>query len=335
MPDQRRDATRKPSAARKIAWLGVVVLVAVVLYVGAWFFIAARIENSLPDFFAQAQSEGISPRCDNAEVRGFPFRLGLFCNGVAVEFEESATTVSAGPVRSLAQVYNPRHIVSEIDGPLTIKGTAGLDLVLDWQLLHMSTVLSGNGVNRASAEGVNISLSGDSPAFPVRLDATAERVTAHARANEGDLDVVITADGFTSPLALNARRINLEATVENSASFLHGEEPDLRGKTIHLHGLRSELDGGGAASLSGIVSIDRQGRASGDLQLRLEQPAAVLQAIAVLRPELAEDINRYGGLVTALDTEPGDGSDTITVPLTLRDGNASIGFLNLGTVPAL
>ena len=63
--------------------------------------------------------------CVNLTARGFPFRIGLFCDRVAFEQPSAAMTLSAGAFRSAGQIYDPMRLVAELDGPakITRRGT--------------------------------------------------------------------------------------------------------------------------------------------------------------------------------------------------------------------
>jgi hypothetical protein len=333
-PDTGNRATSRPG--RRIVWLGVAVVVACLLYTAGWFVFAGQIEQRLPALFALTERQGVRTDCANASVQGYPFRIGIFCDRTTIDFARDNIALKAGALRSAAQVYNPRHIVSELDGPASLTGDRGLSARADWQLLHASTVFAGDGVDRASLEGKGATLVLDSDDLPITISGDSRRFAAHVRRNEGDLDAVVEVDDFSSPLTLDTKHISLQATVVGGAEFLkEGARPDLRGRTVRLHDLSSEFAAGGTVSLSGDVAFGVDGLASGDLRIRLGDYQAVAARIGELQPELAEQINRFAPILVALDTEPDDGADTVTLPLTIRNGNASIGILPLGKIPPL
>jgi hypothetical protein len=328
----RRGATSRPG--RRIVWLGVAVVILCAAYTAGWYYFAGRIEDRLPALFALSERQGVRTECNNASVQGYPFRIGIFCDRTTIDFDRDNIELKAGALRSAAQVYNPRHIVSELDGPASLAGDRGLMARADWQLLHASTVFTDDGVDRASLEGKGATLVLDSDDLPVTISGESSRFAAHVRRDQDDLDLVIETDDFTSPLTLDTKHFSLEATVVGAASFLkEGARPELRGKTVRLHGLSSEFAAGGTVSLSGDVAIGMDGLASGDLRITLGDYQAVAARIGEVQPDLAEQINRFAPILVALDIDPDDGSDTVTLPLTIRNGNAAIGILPLGQIP--
>lgn len=333
-PDTGNRATSRPG--RRIVWLGVAVVVACLLYTAGWFVFAGQIEQRLPALFALTERQGVRTDCANASVQGYPFRIGIFCDRTTIDFARDNIALKAGALRSAAQVYNPRHIVSELDGPASLTGDRGLSARADWQLLQASTVFAGDGVDRASLEGKGATLVLDSDDLPITISGDSRRFAAHVRRNEGDLDAAVEVDDFSSPLTLDTKHISLQATVVGGAAFLkEGARPDLRGRTVRLHDLSSEFAAGGTVSLSGDVAFGVDGLATGDLKIRLGDYQAVAARIGEVQPELAEQFNRFAPILVALDTEPDDGADTVTLPLTIRNGNASIGILPLGKIPPL
>lgn len=331
-PPKRRGATSAPG--RRIVWLGLAVVISCALYTAGWYFFAGRMQERLPALFALTERQGVRTECTNATVTGFPFRIGVFCDRTTIDFARDNMRLKAGALRTAAQVYNPRHVVSELDGPISLTGDDGLNARADWQLLHASTIFADDGVERASLEGTRTTVSIDGPNLPITFTGESSRFAAHVRRNAADLDLVLETDDFSSPLTLDTKHFALEATVTDAANFLReGARPDLRGRTIRLHRMESEFAEGGIVDLSGNLAIAANGLASGELKIRLSDYQAVADRIGEIQPELADQISRFAPLLTALDTEPDDGNDTITLPLTIRDGNASIGILPLGRIP--
>jgi hypothetical protein len=53
-------------------------------------------------------------------VRGYPFRLEVFCTALDVARPAEGLTVKAGAFRSAAQVYEPRRVYAELDSPVAV-----------------------------------------------------------------------------------------------------------------------------------------------------------------------------------------------------------------------
>lgn len=336
MTNRAPDASKGMLPSRKIVWLGVAVLIAVGAWTGLWFYGAGRIEAYLPTAFAAAGKNGAEPRCDNADIRGYPFRVGLFCDASGLTLAAEGISAQAGSFRSAAQIYNPRHLVSELDGPLVVTGKEGLAARVDWQLLRASTVLADDGLMRGSVEGRTLTLDLDGPGLVAKVSAAAERIAVHLRRNAADLDIAADGEGLSSPLGPGARVFAFSATVPGGAAMLTASgasQADLRGREIRLHDLSMSFPSGGSLAVTGALSVAADGLVSGDLKVTMRDQAGLIAALRQGAPELADQIEGVAQVIAALDIEPGD--DAVTLPVTIRNGAMASGFFPLGTLPPL
>ena len=334
MTKDQPDASSGRRSSRKTLWLALAIVLAAGAYTVGWFTVAGRLETSLPKFFQQAAKQGIQPVCSNAEITGYPLRMGINCQSTAVDFDKQGIKVTLGKLFSAAPVYNPRHVTSTFEGPVNITGADDLSAQFDWEFMRTDAVLAKNGLNSGSAEGKRVSISADSRELPFRLNAEIGHFSALARRDNTDLRISIAAEDFTSPLALDTSTFKLEATILSGATFMTGgQEPSLRGKTLHLETLNAALTEGGEIGLTGNIAIGDDGLANGDLRIRLTDYKAVAKSLEDIQPELAEQIIRFGPTLAALDIEPGDGAQTITLPFTVRQGEIAIGIFGLGDLP--
>lgn len=336
MTNRAPDASKGIPPSRKIVWLGVAVILAVAAWTGLWYYGASRIEAYLPTAFAAAGKNGAEPRCDNADIRGYPFRVGLFCDAAGLTLVSEGISASAGGFRSAAQIYDPRHVVSELDGPLVVTGKDGLAAKVDWQLLRASTVLADDGLARGSLEGHTITFDLDGPDLVAKVSAAAGRIAIHLRRNAADLDLAADGEGLSTPLGPSAKVFALRATVPGGAVLLNAAaapEAGLRGRVILLHDLSMEFPAGGSLSVSGSLSVAVDGLVSGDLTVKMRDQAGLIAALRQGAPELADQVAGISQVIAALDIEPGD--DAVTLPVTIRDGAMASGFIPLGKLPPL
>lgn len=97
-----------------------------------------------------SQARSVSGECGDIAFKGYPFRIGLFCSKVTVDDKENGVSASFGELRSAAQVYNPGHIVWELDSPAEIRSAHGLTISAAWQNMQSSIVTKLNGIDRSS-----------------------------------------------------------------------------------------------------------------------------------------------------------------------------------------
>ena len=144
------------SSSRKFGWLATAIVAGCVLWTIGWFLVASRIEARLPETLAAITGVNAKAGCENAEVRGYPFRFGLFCQTLSYARASDGVTAISGALRSAAQFYRPGHVVAEIDGPLAVTAP-GLDARVDWQSLQTSVQATTDGVSRGSVDGRTVS----------------------------------------------------------------------------------------------------------------------------------------------------------------------------------
>ena len=185
---------RKPNYNRRFFWFSVFIVVLFGGYSASWFWLAGRLETAASAAVARFGQDGRTAECENLVVRGFPFRIGLFCDGVRYEDSGGSLSASAAAFRSAAQVYSPFHIVAELDGPATVAAPQIGPLTLSWRNLRASTVLGEGLPDRASVEADALSAEGTVGALVDAALADIDHAEGHMRRNGSDLDV---AGSFT------------------------------------------------------------------------------------------------------------------------------------------
>lgn len=321
-------------SSRKFAWLAGVVVALCLLWTAGWFFFAAKIETHLPAVLAQIAGPGADAECAESDIRGYPFRFGLFCNTVAYTNTADGITATAGAFRSAAQFYRPGHAVAEIDGPLALT-QSGLALRADWQLLKASVRAASDGIERGSMDAQAISFDIDGPELTQRLSLQADRMTVHARRNETDLDIAAYGENLRNGIiaGLTAKAFTLEATLPGRSRLLEFPFTPLTGPfDAQLHRMAIEFDESSALEITGPIQIDADGQITGDLELTVRNLQKFSELAARFNPESAELLDQVGPLVAALDMKPGD--DAVTLPLTVRNNMVSLGMFPLGELPS-
>ena len=327
-------ANASSPVSRKFAWLAGAIVAAGILWTIGWYFFAAKIEDRLPSTLAQIVGPGATAECTNADVRGYPFRVGLFCEALSYTNAAEGITTTAGAFRSAAQIYRPQHAVAEVDGPLVLDAS-GLTLRADWQLLQTSVQAVGDGLDRGSIDARNTSFDIDGTGLTQRLALQADRITAHARRNGVDLDVAAYSENLRNTLVagLNAKAFAFEATLYGQSDMLRVPFTPLNGPfAAVLHRVTIEFDATSSLELAGPLQVGANGRLSGNLELTISNVQQLSELVAGFNPESADLIGRFGPMIAALDTRPGD--DATTLPLTISNGQVSLGIIPLGELPA-
>ena len=320
--------------SRKFAWLAGAIIAGGLLWSIGWFFFAAKIENHLPATLAQIVGPDASAECAQAEVRGYPFRVGLFCETLSYTNTAESITATAGAFRSAAQFYRPQHVVAEIDGPLVLDDS-GLVLRADWQVLQASAQAVTDGLDRGSIDARNTSLDIDGAGLTQRLALQADRMTAHARRNGADLDIAAYGENLRNSLiaGLSAKAFAFEATLSGKSGLLQIPLTPLHGPLdVMLHRMAIEFDETSSLELTGLVQISADDRISGNLELTVSNLQLFSEIAASFNPDIAGLLSRFGPMIAALDTKPGDNATTL--PLTIRNNQVSLGIIPLGELPS-
>src|SRR5829696_4985740 len=101
----------------------------------AWFVIRNRTAEALDGWIAAEARAGREWTCVERTIAGYPFRIEVICN--ALDLKRGAVTASFGRTEAVAQVYQPRRIITEVAGPLKV--TDGTVTVQgSWDLLQGS-----------------------------------------------------------------------------------------------------------------------------------------------------------------------------------------------------
>jgi hypothetical protein len=324
----------KPSYARRFLWLALFIVVLFGGYSALWFTLANRLEKQSQALIASLNSEGATAECTNLEVRGYPFRLGLFCD--SLDYDDAAKNVSAtaGSLRSAAQVYQPQHIVAELDSPLRTS-TPGLPpLWLDWDKLRASVRIAEPMPERISVEVEGLSGATDpDEGDPVSL-FSAEAGEAHLRPNGADLDAAVS---FTQveidPAAVAGKTLPVldgagDVTLKDGVRLVVSKTQSLRGQSGTIRNLNLSSGSDTGVALSGTFAVGTDGLLDANLTITVRDPQGVSEALAAAFPAAQKQITTGFAALSMLGNTP-------SLPLRISKGKAVLGFISLGRIPPL
>lgn len=329
------------NTSRKFRLMTIGVIAAVAIYTGGWFATAHYLESRLQQAFADGGANGLAVECDDLDIRGFPFRIGIFCDTVRFDDKTLASSASFGALRSAAQVYQPGHGVFELDGPAEFRSSTGIRVSADWSLMHASLRSGLSGMNRFSATYDQLKASVMLPLTGDRLDLDAAHGETHMRRNGPDLDVAASVDALdlrpdAGPSLLPPTRATVDLTLFDRADLadyrpMTGDA--LRGSKGELRDLTIDLGGGMVGNASGPFSINAEGLISGEFKVTIRQISKARPVLTAAFPD--EDstaaINNIANILRALN----NGKDDATVTINVNKGRASLAFFPLGELPAL
>lgn len=365
------DLSRAPLARRRsrtgLFLPYILLLVLVLAWTAAWFFIRSRAEQEMDGWMAAEARAGRAWTCADRSITGYPFRIELRC--AALTFARSDSRFTLGPVTALVQVYDPRHGILEVQGPFHVE-QGDLTADVTWNSLEGSFHgASGGSFSRVSlvVEAPKGSVRGGTP---VPVDFALKHLEAHARPTpgrfdtEGAIDLSLRAEQVALPLADSflgnaaPADLALDATLNRATTLRNGpvavelERWRQAGGSLDI-ALLSIAKGDRRLQGKGSLALDDAHRPAGKLELR----AAGLEALVgqVMGQRLgAEKGALIGNLVGKLlgvrrrggegDAEPdaapqagGDVPLKALPPLRLTDGRLMLGPFAIPNVelPAL
>ncbi len=321
---------KTPNYGRRILWLGAFVVVLCVGYTAGWYYLAGLFENEAKATIARMNRGDVAAECDNTVARGFPFRLGIYCDRIAFSDPAEAVSFSAGSFRSAGQIYDPKRFVAELDGPATVDTPASGPLKFVWDRMRASVRWAQPLPDRVSLEGGNVSASLAS-GTPL---GTIGDFQAHMRRNGADLDVASSFDDLiVDPSRVDGRQLpalsgQTDLTIDNGVELVGSRINNLRGQsgTIHQASLSSGPDTG--LTISGPFSVRQDGLIDANLKITIRDPTGLSKVLAAMFPENSDEIITGIAALSFMGNAP-------SLPLTIKKGRANISFVKLGRIPPL
>jgi hypothetical protein len=245
----------------------------------AWFVIRNRTAAALDGWVAAEARAGREWTCQDRTIVGYPFRIEVICN--ALDFKRGAVSASFGRTEAVAQVYQPRRIITEVAGPLKV--TDGTVTVQgSWDLLQASVNAAQTGLQRLSvaANAPKVTVTG----LPAgELSGEGKHLELHVRPNpsrrgEQAHDVAASVTEARIPLldaligGAEPTNLNADVTVTQADGFKGGtiaEEMELwrkgGGKLDIL--MLSAAKGSRQIETKGELRLDEQHRPAGQLNV--------------------------------------------------------------------
>ncbi len=322
-------AERTPNYGRRIIWLAIFVVVLIAGYSAGWYWLAGGVVNRTEQTIAEMNHDGVTVECENPVARGFPFRLGIYCDRVAYANVPEALGLTAGNLRTAGQIYDPRHFIAELDGPATIATPGSGQVNLEWQKLRASVRWARPLPERVSIEGGQLAATSATGA-PL---ATIDTFEAHMRPNAQDLDVASSFRGLTLDRTLADGRTlpsfsgEYDLTI-NEGVTLRGLRPeDLRGRSGVIRNATLNIGENGGFTVTGNFSVAEDGLLDADLRVTVRDPQNLSTAVAEAFPEKRREINNVASALTFMGNNP-------SLPLRIQRGEAKLAFFTLGNIPA-
>ncbi len=318
------------------------------LWFGGWFAFARYADGKIGEQITAVSEQGVNIDCQNRAIRGFPFRIGVFCDDLNISHNRDVFRFELGELRTAAQLYSPGTVIAELDGPFkTWQGTREITARWNQMRLFLDANLTGGfelaslnfGAFAGEAGGSDIDIENGAVHFrPTPVAEGAEKP------DPVSLDGYVTFDNFalSNPkLEIPPASLKIDATLVDGYTDLisRGQKLDtiLRdGAEINLSTLLLSLPEGGRLAFSGPLTIDENGLVSGNVKIGIADPKAIGAWAKKVDQRLQQAVSGIGQAVAGMGkADTIDGQEMRTIVVTLDQGVLRLGFIQLARIPPL
>lgn len=329
----------RSTISRKIWKLGLATLAAILLYSILWYIAADRLKATVLASLENAGARAPQVGCDAPTVHGYPFRIGLFCSNLQVDDINNGVSATFGAFRSAAQVYDPTHIVWELDGPGQIRSALGLTGSAEWSALHASTNSSSGHLQATSLEIADLKASLTETVSGQTIDVLANHGEIHLRRTGQDLEAAFLTRNVTGiardlSQSLPPASASVDLVIADKADLMDFRSDvrtglyDSRGE---LRRLVLDLGEGRVITFSGPFSIGSDGLISGEFNLAIEKLSAWNTTLGEALPEMRSVFNAAASILRSLAA----GADNSSARIVVQNGVVMLSFIPIGTLPPL
>jgi hypothetical protein len=295
----------------------IIVVVLAAAWSGFWFYASREAEARINDWQAQQAKAGRVFSCGSQAVGGYPFRIEVRCANAAAELKDTQPPLALKlkEILLVAQVWDPKLLIAEFAGPLTVSDPGQAPYVnATWTLAQASVRGTPATPERASIAADDLKLTGAAPGNPPLFEA--KHAEFHARVQFGSwpqnpaVDLAVKLNTATAPALGPYTRDPLDADI---LAVLHGMK-DLAPKPLPVRlrewqaaGGRLEVQkarvaqGEALATATGTLALSQRGRLDGALQLNVAGLEKFLPALTGERKGAPLSLDRAAPALNAID----------------------------------
>lgn len=319
---------------------------AAALWSGFWFVAAHKADEAVGVWLKREAARGRVYDCGERSAGGYPFRIEIDCRNVTVKIPGDGGDIVASAPRfvALAQVYDPKRLIGELTGPVSIASADGGKADLTFAAAQSSARIDDRRFERGS-----LVLTAPRLVAGETEIGTASRLEAHLRrtpdGEDGAYDLAASLDGGVSPVldrfSLGSGPVAAELQAE--ARGVPDLEPGPASKR-----LRAFAEAGGritvqvarvsrgdvAAEARGELALDTEGRANGKLDVTARGVDSLARAMLGGEGEgdALSSLLGAGASMFGKKSEL-DGRPATTYRLKLDKGKVSLGPIRLTRLP--
>jgi hypothetical protein len=314
---------RKPNYVRRFAWLGVLVAIVFGGYSIGWFYFAGWLRDTAVQQIDAFNGAGRTAECANTDAKGFPSRIGLYCDNVRFEDTSQNLALSAGAFRSWAHVYDPFRINAELDGPAAFSAPGAGAFAFNWDGLRASARLNTDFPEQMDAEIDKLAADQAIAGSVARLIGL-DHGEAHMRDNQGDLDLAASFAGAAlAPEVVNNAALpplagDVNVSIKDGVAWARSGARDLRGQSGTIRNLALSLDEATGLAVTGSFAVGDDCLLDAELNIVFRNPKGIAEQLAKIAPN--------SGPVQSILSGMADGAN---FPLPINDGKGLFGQINV------
>ena len=340
-------------SSRRLRLIAVPIVLLTLLAIGwsaLWVYAKGRVEAEIDRALVRESGAGRQIACAERTVAGFPLRIEVGCaRPLFAQSRGRAFEVTGQRLTAFAEVWQPRHIRFDIDGPVRVAepGPGGHEIALASFTAGRAVMVhdaDGQHQLKVAADGIELKLDDAARVFRSPHAEFALRRLGPDGAAGHLVEVTLAVSGLDGPLALPGVHgaIDLDALVTVSgAERIRGSSPAEQLRSWAAAGGKADIDhvrllGDGVASeTSGVLALDPHGRLNGSLRVLihgLDQVMGDLVQRRVVPPEMMTLVPTLAAI-----SKKGDigGRPAMSLPINLREGLIRVGPVPLGAIPPL
>lgn len=323
-----------------MAKFGLFMAVLFSLWFGGWFLFANYVDGKIGEGIQQAEAGGLKIGCENRDVTGFPFRIGVDCDRTFLTTNRDVFRLEAGALKTAAQLYAPGRMVAELESPFrTWAGTQQIEGNWDAMRLFADVSFSGGfDLISLTSKALTLIASGNSVAFAdggIHLRPTPDE--------NANLDIALNARNLTASSPGLPALPPLDAVIDTKLTdgyqqLVLGRKP-LRqllreGVDAEIRSAILTMAGDGKLAVAGPLSLHEDGTVSGTIRIGIANPEAVSAWFEQINPQLAAMVGNLAQAVNGMGSPTKFGTQDIpSIEVTVTRGEAKLGFITLGKIP--
>lgn len=319
--------------------LTIIVLTVAALYSGYWFVGASAVEDGANVAIAKMRADGWTLQHSSLNTAGFPNRFDTTVTDISLATPDGAVGWSAAFLQVFALSYRPNEIIAVLPDAQSLR-------LPDQTLEITSTAMRASAAVKASTALTLRNITATSGPLTLTSDAgwtlglgsilTAIR-DAGTDASEYDtfleltqitppFDAAANTDGLL-PTEISALRFDARLTTNKPIDRFTAEGATLDITAATLRDLTLNW-GDVRIGLTGEVTFNDRAEPIGSVELTVTNWAILITAAANAGLIDAQSMQSYAMMAR----NAAGGADDLTVPITLTDGQATMGFIPLGYI---